>query len=234
MSSNIFKQKISLLQKKTNFKTISRNYNLNLDINKTLINTRKAIKRNKTTLSIKNTSPFHCFHTKNISVIKSKNKYNIDKNEKYLNQIKIFDEINNFDNLNKNFDKINFKTLEHYNNNNNNNKRRRTLKKYNSFNGFKKGKIHIFNKEPLPLKSELFNFDKKFFREISPINNFINLNKKVNENKKKYIENNKDNFYFNINSTRDKNDKTKNLTFKYYNSNKKFFYPKNNNKKYVF
>ena len=236
MSSNILKQKIKdLLSQKSSFKTISRNNYLHLGLTETIINTRKTIKRNNTAISMKCITPFQCFQTKNISVVKSKNKYEMPKNKKFLRQIKIFDEINNFINLNDNLEKINFKTIEHFNNNN---KKIRTLKKYNSFKGFNKGKIFLLNKKPLDLKNELFQLDKKFFREISPINNFINNNKKIDEykekNKRKFVENRKDDFYFDINSIRDKNEKLKNFTFKHYNSNKKFLYPKKINEKFFF
>ena len=50
-------------------------------------------------------------------------------------------------------DKINFKTIGNFNHNNN---KIRTLKKYNSFKGFNKGKIHILNKKPIELNNELF------------------------------------------------------------------------------
>ena len=187
MSSSILKQKIKdLLHKKNCFKTISRNDNLHLGLTETLINTSKRIKRNNTAISMKYISPFQCFQSKNISGVKPKNKYEMVKNEKHLRQIRIFDEINNFTNLKNNLDKINFKTIGNFNHNNN---KMRTLKKYNSFKGFNKGKIHILNKKPIELNNELFKFDKKFLREISPINNFINMNKKIDESKKENILN---------------------------------------------
>ena len=234
MSASILKQKMKdLLHKKNCFKIISRNDNLHLGLEETLINTSKRIKRNNTAISMKYISPFQCFQSKSISAVKPNNKYEMIKNEKHLRQIKIFDEINNLTNLKNNLEKINFKTIDNFNHCKNINIR--TLKKYNSFKGFNKGKIHILNKKPIEFNNELFKFDKKFLKEISPINNFININKKIDECKKekkrKFIENKKDNFYFDINSIRDKNGKRKKFNFKHYNSNKNFIYPKRRNDK---
>lgn len=228
MSSSLFKHKIKeLLHSKTNSKNITRN-NFELKLNNTLINTSRKIKRNNTSISITYISPFHYFHSKKLSRIKSINKYDIqiNKKEKNLRQIKIFDEINNFRNMNNNnnFDKINFKTIEYFNKY----KRRNSLKRYNSFKGLNnKEKIHILNKAPKTLKNELYKVDKNFLKGISPIENFINMNKRINEYKKEkkgiFMEK-QDNFYFDINSIREKNKKKKNLKFKYSESNKKYVY----------
>ena len=229
MSSTIIK---NILKSKYNNKIFYRN-NFNLTLSNTLSYTKQKLKRNNTITSIKYTSPSSI--TKKISAIKPKNKYYyaLGKNQKSIKQIKIFDEINNYSNLNKNFDKINFKTIEYMNNE----RRKKTLKKYNYFKSINNNKKHITNKPPTTLKNELYKLDRNFLREISPINNFITINKKVNkfkkENKRILLEN-KDNFYFNVNSIRDKNKENKilNCNFSDNYNNKKFIYPNKNNKNY--
>ena len=219
MSSTIIK---NILKSKYHNKIFYRN-NFTLTLSNTLSYTKQKLKRNNTITSIKYTSP--CSTKKNEGAIKPKNKYYyaFGKNKESLKQIKIFDEINNFSNLNKNFDKINFKTIEYLNSE----RRKKTLKKYNSFKSINNNKKHITNKPPVILKNELYKLDRNFLREISPINNFMTVNKKVNkfkkENKRILLEN-QDNFYFNVNSIRDKNKEKKILNY----NNKKFIYPSKN------
>ena len=157
------------------------------------------------------------------SIVKAKNTYKLNFSQKILKKIKVFDEINNFNtNLNNNnFNDIDLKTIENFNFN----KKRKNMKRYNTFKNLNNN-TYMINKPPLKLKNELFQFDKKFMKEISPINKFININKMVNEYRKKHkkkFSNKEKDFYISLNSIREKNNKKKYDHFNSNNFNKKFF-----------
>ena len=74
--------------------------------------------------------------------------------------------------------------------------------RHGTFKRFNKVNLGVLNKPPLTLDNELFKLDKNFLREISPINNFIIVNKKKNDylkKKKRELMDIKDSFYFDIN-----------------------------------
>ena len=225
MSSKNFNNKIKniLLYNNShkNIKDSSRNsLNYDLILNKSIINTSQKIKRDNSTIQIKGISPYECFHSKNLSKIKLRNSSNNNNTYKNLSKMKIYDELNTINHINNmkdtNFNKMTLKTIEYMNHSKN--KKRKILKRNNTFKRFSKGNIGILNKPPLTLDSELFKLDKNFLREISPINNFIIVNKKKNEylkKKKRELMDIKDSFYFDINILKDKNKTIKNTDFNY-------------------
>ena len=235
MSLNTFNEKLkNVLFLNTihrNYKDISRNNNYNQTLNKSIISTNKKIKRDNITIPLRRISTYHTLNSPKLNSIKTKNDYNYNTYifQKNIKNIEIFDDINNFKNLNNNNKNNYSNTIEYLNDN----KKRKIFKRYNSFNfkNINKGKKLRVNIPQLTLKNELYKLDKDFLREISPINNFIYINKMVNEykkeNKRKIIDK-KDNFYFLVNSSKDKNKKT---NFKYFDYNKKFAYQNKNHNK---
>ena len=184
-------------------------------INRALTYNNKEQKRKKRFVANK----YNNAHLNNCTIIKAKNKChsNLKNSEKFLKTIKIFDDINN-----NNFN-IDIKTIEHYNYNRNKNKK--ILKRYNTFKNLNNNKNYQVNKPPLKLKSELFHIDRKFLKEISPINKFISINKMVNEYKNKYkkkLDDKENNFYININLVKERKNKKKLVTFNYNSFNHKF------------
>lgn len=246
MSSKNFNNKIKniLLYNNShkNIKDSSRNsLNYDLILNKSIINTSQKIKRDNSTIQIKGISPYECFHSKNLSKIKLRNNSNKNNTYKNLSKMKIYDELNTINHINNmkdtNFNKMTLKTIEYMNHSKN--KKRKILKRNNTFKRFSKGNIGILNKPPLTLDSELFKLDKNFLREISPINNFIIVNKKKNEylkKKKRELMDIKDSFYFDINILKDKNKTIKTTDFNYTiwnNSKYKLDKDCDNHKRYI-
>ena len=239
MSLNILNQKIKnvliLNDIHHNYKDSSRNNKYNIVFNNSIINTSQKIKRGNITIPIRRINPFHSFHMRNMNTIKAKNNfnYNINKTQKHLKKLKIFDDINNFKNINNNnFNETNLKTIEYLNYN----KKRKTFKRYNTFKNLNREQKIMANKPPIILKNELFKLDRNFLREISPINNFININKKINEykkeNKRKLMaEDRKDSFYSKTNAIKDTNEKT--INFKYFDFKKKLLNQTKNHKKLI-
>ena len=190
----------------------------NSTISKALINTHRKIREDNNLLLIKGRREFPNLTSKIFETIKSKNNYDKNKLTKNLNKIKILFEINKLNNK-----KEELKTNEPTNFNSN--KKIENLRRNNTFQRLNKvNATSLLNKPPRVLGNNLFTLDKDFIKEISPINNFINLNKKINEYKKKNIRK-IEYFYCNKNFK-----KIKNEIFKYdiCNKNKNKYITKNN------
>lgn len=223
--SNSFNQKIKHLLLHNNsqnyIKDVSRNtniYELNESFKnfKTIKNTTTKKPRENKTIPIRNNINSYLYiPTKESSTIKVKNEYNKNRTYKNLNRIKIFDYLNKMNNINnENFNQITLKTIEYLNYN----KKRKIFMRNNSCKKINKVNIYALNKPPIALKNDLYNLDKKFLKEISPINNFIIVNMKKNEylkEKKKENLENEDSFYFGINLMDNKNKKIKHSIFNY-------------------
>ena len=223
--STCFNHKIKnlLLHNKTQnyIKDISRN-NHTYDLNTSIITSFTQKKRgDNSIIPIRGINSYMYFGPKESSTIKVKNEYN-NKNRTYknLNKIKLIDELNKMNNINNgNFNQVTLKTIEYLNYN----KKRKIFIRNNSFKGLNKTKAYALNKPPIALKNDLYNLDKKFLKEISPINNFIIVNMKKNEylkEKRKESSKNEDSFYLGINLLKNKKmQKIKHTRFNY-NSDK--------------
>jgi hypothetical protein len=222
--STCFNHKIKnlLLHNKTQnyIKDISRN-NHTYDLNKSIITsfTQKK-RRDNRTIPIRGINSYMYFAPKESSTIKVKNEYNKNRTYKNLNKIKVFDELNKMNNINNdNFNQVTLKTIEYLNYN----KKRKIFIRNNSFKRLNKVNAYALNKPPIALKNDLYNLDKKFLKEISPINNFIIVNMKKNEylkEKRKESSKNEDSFYLGINLLKNrKKQKIKHTIFNY-NHNK--------------
>ena len=205
--STCFNHKIKnlLLHNKTQnyIKDISRN-NHTYDLNKSIITSFTQKKRRDNS-----TIP-----------IRGINSYYKNRTYKNLNKIKVFDELNKMNNINNdNFNQVTLKTIEYLNYN----KKRKIFIRNNSFKRLNKVNAYALNKPPIALKNDLYNLDKKFLKEISPINNFIIVNMKKNEylkEKRKESSKNEDSFYLGINLLKNrKKQKIKHTIFNY-NHNK--------------
>ena len=218
-SPNIFKNKLRNLLL-YNYINTTNKITLNNDstISKALMNTHRKIHKDNNILPINGISPFRNLTSKNFNTIKPTKNYDKNKLTKNLNKIKILIEINKI-----NYKKEELKTIEPFNFSHN--KKIKNLRRNNTFQKlYKENSTSLLNKPPRFLGNVLFSLDKDFIKEISPINNFINVNKKVNEYKKRNSEKN-DNFYCN------RNMKTiNNKTFKYdfFNKNRYKYITKNN------
>ena len=188
---NIFKNKLRNLLL-YNYININNKITINNDsaISKALINTHRKIHIDNNILPINGISPFRNLTSKNFDTIQPKRDYDKNKLIKNRNKMKILIEINKLNNK-----KEELKTIEPINFNHN--KKIKNLRRNNTFQKLnKENATSLLNKPPRFLGNVLFTLDKDFIKEISPINNFINVNKKVNEYKKRNTEKN-DNFYYN-------------------------------------
>jgi hypothetical protein len=222
---NIFKNKLRNILLSNYINTTNKN-TLNNDstISKALINTHRRIHKDNNILPITGISPFRNLTSKNFDTIKPKKNYDKNKLTKNRNKMKILNEINK---LNKKKEEL--KTIETINFSHN--KKIKNFRRNNTFQKLnKENATSLLNKPPRFLGNVLFTLDKEFIKEISPINNFINVNKKVNEYKKRNTEKT-DNFYCNQNM------KTiNNKVFKYdiFNKNKnKYKYITKSNKSII-
>jgi hypothetical protein len=190
---NIFKNKLRNLLL-SNYVNTTNKITLNNDstINKAFINTHRKIHKDNNILPINGISPFRNLTSKNYDTIKPNKNYDKNKLTKNLSKIKILIEINKLNNK-----KEDLKTIEPINFNHN--KKIKNFRRNNTFQKLnKENSTSLLNKPPRFLGNALFTLDKDFIKEISPINNFINVNKKVNEYKKRNTEKT-DNFYCNQN-----------------------------------
>ena len=229
-SSNIFKHKLRELllpnYERNKNKIISRNKNLDQAIEETLINTYRRIKIDNNTLPIREINSFHCLNNIDSFTKRTKSKYDIKKIISNNTQIKAFEEMSTINNFNDiKFNNVTLKTIEYINDN-----RKRSLKRNKTFQVLNNEK-GLFNKPPLILNDEICRVDKEYLRGISPINNFINMKKKVNEYKNEILGK-KDNFYTK-NLIKDKKGKIKYKKFKNKNYEYKNKFDLNNNNKKI-